>query len=358
MRIICPNCAAQYEVDDALIPETGRDVQCSNCGKGWFQPKHEPSEEDQTQAPGEDAVAAERANEPEPEPEAEPEPEPEAEPEPELEAEPSAATEPEPDDVEEALAEEPEPVSWTDDENPAAEWPEPDVATPWVAASAPAEPAAPPELAAAEPEYEEDADAEAEPPPQMPAAARRSPDEATLGILREEAEREIAARRQPPPDLESQPDLGLDEGAPPRPTETVTRDNLARLRGEIAAGAAAATVTSGVRRELLPNIDEINSTLRADADRSAPEAERDDTEMAVREHRRGFRLGFALMLLIAAILMLLYVYAPVLAARVPALEGPLLAYLEWVNGLRDWFDALLSRGVDRISTLLPPEAGQ
>ena len=37
MRLVCPNCDAQYEVDDAAIPEAGRDVQCSNCGHAWFQ---------------------------------------------------------------------------------------------------------------------------------------------------------------------------------------------------------------------------------------------------------------------------------------------------------------------------------
>ena len=37
MRLICPNCDAQYEVDDAAIPSAGRDVQCSSCGHGWFQ---------------------------------------------------------------------------------------------------------------------------------------------------------------------------------------------------------------------------------------------------------------------------------------------------------------------------------
>jgi len=37
MRLVCPNCGAQYEVDDRVIPENGRDVQCSNCGHTWFQ---------------------------------------------------------------------------------------------------------------------------------------------------------------------------------------------------------------------------------------------------------------------------------------------------------------------------------
>ena len=37
MRLTCPDCDAKYEVDDALIPEGGRDVQCSNCDATWFQ---------------------------------------------------------------------------------------------------------------------------------------------------------------------------------------------------------------------------------------------------------------------------------------------------------------------------------
>ena len=37
MRLICPNCVAQYEVDENVIPPEGRDVQCANCGHNWFQ---------------------------------------------------------------------------------------------------------------------------------------------------------------------------------------------------------------------------------------------------------------------------------------------------------------------------------
>jgi len=37
MRLICPNCVAQYEVDQDVIPPEGRDVQCANCGHSWFQ---------------------------------------------------------------------------------------------------------------------------------------------------------------------------------------------------------------------------------------------------------------------------------------------------------------------------------
>ena len=44
MRLICPNCSAQYEVPADVIPAEGRDVQCSNCQETWFQthPDTEP----------------------------------------------------------------------------------------------------------------------------------------------------------------------------------------------------------------------------------------------------------------------------------------------------------------------------
>jgi predicted Zn finger-like uncharacterized protein len=37
MRLVCPNCEAKYEVPEDAIPDTGRDVQCANCGHAWFQ---------------------------------------------------------------------------------------------------------------------------------------------------------------------------------------------------------------------------------------------------------------------------------------------------------------------------------
>lgn len=37
MRLICPNCTAQYEIDARAVPTKGRDVQCSACGHVWFQ---------------------------------------------------------------------------------------------------------------------------------------------------------------------------------------------------------------------------------------------------------------------------------------------------------------------------------
>lgn len=47
MRLICPNCGAQYEIDTALVPPEGRDVECSACAQVWFQPH--PAAEGSTQ---------------------------------------------------------------------------------------------------------------------------------------------------------------------------------------------------------------------------------------------------------------------------------------------------------------------
>lgn len=37
MRLICPNCSAQYEVGTVMLPDGGRNVQCSSCAHVWFQ---------------------------------------------------------------------------------------------------------------------------------------------------------------------------------------------------------------------------------------------------------------------------------------------------------------------------------
>ena len=332
MRITCPNCGAQYEVEEALIPEAGRDVQCSNCGKGWFQPKQtepaaaetpESPEVGETRADEHESVHEDVTDEVAPSEEAgEAEAESETANEAELEATARAA--------EDAAAPEADAPAAREEDDLSAETEE----LPPAAAAAESRPVD----AAKADDYE---DEEASGPAR--ALPPRNTDENVLAVLREEAEREIAKRREEAASIEFQPDLGLAEPTERKPSQATA---------ETAAGAA---ISAGARRDLLPDIDEINSTLRSDADRHG--ADHDESDEAVASgRRRGFRMGFGLMILLAAALIGLYVGSAWLAATVPALEPFLIAYVEWANGLGVWLDGLLAAGVDGLSGLMEDDA--
>lgn len=254
MRLICPNCDAQYEVPDEVMPETGRDVQCSNCGQTWFQhhPDHMPAENEARNTPAPDEEVA---------------------------------------------------------------------------------PAPPPER------------------------ARKQLDPAVADILRQEAEAEQEARRTAQQGgLESQPDLGLDleERAPEEDAQRrarEARERMARMRGDKTNAPAAEpqdgvaspaphTAAQNSRRNLLPDIEEINSTLRAGSGRSGSAADYEaDIEAPTHQRKkRGFRTGFMTVLLIVAILVMFYIAAPRIAAQVPALEGPIQSYINLVDQMRLWLD--------------------
>ncbi len=36
MIITCPNCNKQFKIDNSLIPDEGRDLQCGSCNVVWF----------------------------------------------------------------------------------------------------------------------------------------------------------------------------------------------------------------------------------------------------------------------------------------------------------------------------------
>ena len=46
MIITCPNCEKKFQIDPALVPEKGRDLQCGSCNHAWF---YKP--EDQIEVP-------------------------------------------------------------------------------------------------------------------------------------------------------------------------------------------------------------------------------------------------------------------------------------------------------------------
>jgi predicted Zn finger-like uncharacterized protein len=362
MRLICPNCDAQYEVDAALIPAAGRDVQCSNCGTTWFQETQEtirltPAERVEPEPAAASAgpsghgltreaaaffghsgpVAPEDDDYEDEEPAfagvAPPRPAPPPEPavasarsaqEPasgvelydEAEIAPAPAQDREADVVGEATPE-PEPET--------AEVREADVAEP----------------VTAEDDPEEDEAASTETP------ARPELDAAVLGILRAEAEREIAARRAEAEGVEAP-----SEPVPSRADEgrEAVEARTARLRGlddEEEAGEVSG------RRALLPDIDEINSTLTATSDRAdASRIDEDVPPEVTRKRRSGFRMGFSLVMLTVAVLILLYLFAPMIGAAVPGLEPVLAGYVDWANGVRQSVDGYLERSISSLTDFL------
>ena len=44
MIITCPNCKKQFKIDNSLIPNEGRDLQCGSCEHVWFYKPDDESE--------------------------------------------------------------------------------------------------------------------------------------------------------------------------------------------------------------------------------------------------------------------------------------------------------------------------
>ena len=45
MIITCPNCNKQFKIDNSLIPDEGRDLQCGSCNHVWFYKIEEDNNE-------------------------------------------------------------------------------------------------------------------------------------------------------------------------------------------------------------------------------------------------------------------------------------------------------------------------
>ena len=372
MRLVCPNCEAKYEVPEDAIPETGRDVQCANCGHAWFQmrPRAAGAETAISQPPA--PPVAERAVETVVEPVAERVAEPSIEvdttipapvadvaggtealtdpsPDGEVaqgEAKAAPTAEPVEDDMSDAAPVTAQPAIKPDlveeveaeatvsaaAEHPAADEPGvPDRDESAVSAIGivPAVEAAVAEAVVAEDAVITDGLNAAEAAAAAPAAY--AVDESVLAILREEAEREAHARRaEAAKPLETQTDLGIETSIP------------AARRTVEAASAAEFEVDDkfATRRTRLPDVEEINSTLRP-TETAQDGSGASDTEPVMVEGRSSFRSGFLLVLTVAILGSALYGSADALAEAVPALAGPLKAYIGFVDSLRLHLDGLM-----------------
>lgn len=269
MRIVCPNCAAEYEVDAALIPDAGRDVQCSSCGHAWYLAHPDQSATDES---------------------------------------------------EQALFEPPEPP-------------------------------------------------EEKAPDDRPAP--RPVDQAILDVLREEAARETSQRQaEARIAMESQPELGLDAG----PTSfgqsdrisdstaeslavSPVAERIARLKGQAAPTSSKASPGNPAleaqatpkRSDLLPEIDEINSSLRP-ATEKRPGAAAAVAKSLPR--KGGFARGVMAGLLIWGLFLVTYTLAPELAKRIPGLEPVLAGFVGFVDGVRSAIAEMSSRLIETMSKLI------
>ena len=281
MRLICPNCDAEYQVDDAAIPEGGRDVQCSNCGHAWFQ------------LPADVEIAREAEEE--------------------LYGEDSALIPEQADPILPVV----EPIAAS-----AA-----DESTDDTSSAVPSE--AETEVAA----------------PVTP--ARQTLAESVLSVLREEAARETAVRRDEVPVtpedrgvVETQTEFGLDDPLVAASTSAAAR-HIARLKGTDTDAPPVAEVRAAARRDLLPDIEEINSTLRANSERAQAADNDVDALPDLKPRRRGFRSGFVLVMVIAVALAMAYVMAPRIVAQIPGSASTMKAYVASVDRGRLWLDGMM-----------------
>jgi predicted Zn finger-like uncharacterized protein len=309
MRLICPNCDAQYEVDAAAIPLAGRDVQCSSCGHAWFQAHPDVEREREAESALHDAphgpatamadpvIAVPAADAPA------------------MTAPPVAAPAVDTPVVEDTAA----PATAATDTRP-ADHTGPEPATQTAAADGPGTGTAAP-TDAADPQH-------------------RQIDEAVMAVLREEAQREMIARRlDAEAAIEVQPDLGIEAAA--AASQSAAARHIAKLKGDDPDAASEPEPEPKrelSRREMLPDIEEINSSLRPGD--VAVDDDGQTFEIVPRpQGRSGFRSGFVLMMLVAIGIVALYVMAPRISDQFPAAKPGLDAYVAGVDGARGWLDA-------------------
>ena len=91
------------------------------------------------------------------------------------------------------------------------------------------------------------------------------------------------------------------------------------------------------RRSLLPDIEEINSSLRHKGVKRSDPPRADDARVEL-DQRRSFRTGFGLVMLVTAALLMLYSRADWVVESFPGLDGAMRGYVSAVNDMRLWLD--------------------
>lgn len=228
-----------------------------------------------------------------------------------------------------------------------------------------AEPAEPPaaEPAPAPVPDAEPAVADAEPDP-APARDRDAPrvKPEVLDILRSEARREADVRNgrgsegRDPVEHESRttrrpvadPDGG--NGAPRRERERRLHVSAPAdpvdARDGLAAAPRPGRTPAPARNDQLPDLDEINASMRSSGRRPGRRKPGADGS------RPGYRLGFLTATLVALVLAAAYLLADQIALSVPALAGPVDAYADVVTAARRGIGSVTDRLVVAVVNLI------
>ena len=299
MRLTCPNCNAQYEIPEGMIPPEGREVQCSNCGEGWYQ------------------EGAGRSDPP-------------------------------------RAAERPEGA-------PAARRPAADEATLDVLREERAHEA---RARAAERRRSRALTRGIPNPPPADAPPNRSE------RARVAAAAEVARARQAPPDAQAPgraapardpvPETPAKRPKPAVPrieddltqvvARTINASSAAPARPDPVPDPAPKALSRAPRRTLLPDIEEINSSLRPD-ERAMAGEEVDAFAPDEPPPTSGFGLGFAAMIVGAFVAVSIYALSGLLIDALPILARPHGSYADWVDGLRTG----LELRVDDFTSQIMPE---
>ena len=270
MRLLCPNCGAQYEVPEDHIPKKyGRDVQCSACNHTWFQTH------------------------------------------PVQDLNPSSQEKIENSDL---LTEHGDQSAQPDFNH----------------------------------EIENSANISTGTLPQSAATPqKRSLHPSVAGVLREEAKREVEERSNMSSQtagMQNNPELT--SNAPYSFTPDHARDADVDMRALDALYQNSDQTAKSARGALLPDIDEINSTLSTEVADWPTDSEASKATIEKGQRKLGFFLGIAIIVAAAA----LYYFAQPLGDSIPALQQPLELYQQWIDSMRIALDQWIRQAIIWIQT--------
>jgi predicted Zn finger-like uncharacterized protein len=175
------------------------------------------------------------------------------------------------------------------------------------------------------------------------AIKKRKPLESSIAdILRQEAAREKANA-----EAEATGQLAPEAPDQPRRNEPTTTDDTRRRISMMAeedahspaamAAAATGAVSDDTNLRTVPSIDEINQQLRTRS-QSGDDANLTEAEQQEVVQRRGFRRGFAFMLILIAIAIAPYIFADQIVAKFPQVAEPMEKYIATMDDLRLWLN--------------------